>query len=187
MQWGCQSYAMRLSKLWNELVTAMLWGRQMPQVSGSKHSYERLRCHMWQFRRGKIGKLKQKSRYLTRFSFLDWTEKLARICNGNSELFQGVRSLLWGQVRNEKGKKKRCRCTPTFVNLKSNTMKNTMQRYAVCANNARKFMVKMYFYAFSWFISSIIVFNLSFLIFNLLKFRKLHFKGLKGLKWSEGV
>ena len=47
------------------------------------------------------------------------------------------------------GKKKRCRCTPTFVNLKSNTMKNTLQRYTVCANNARKFMEKMYFYAFS--------------------------------------
>ena len=26
-------------------------------------------------------------------------------------------------------KKKEYRCTPTFVNLKSNTMKNTVQRY----------------------------------------------------------
>ena len=52
-------------------------------------------------------------------------------------------------LRKVKGKKKRCRCTPTFVNLKSNTMKNTMQRYTVCANNARKLMEKMYFYTFS--------------------------------------
>ena len=28
-------------------------------------------------------------------------------------------------------KKKEYRCTPTFVNLKSNTMKNTMQRYGL--------------------------------------------------------
>ena len=27
------------------------------------------------------------------------------------------------------GIKKEYRCTPTFVNLKSNTMKNTLQRY----------------------------------------------------------
>ena len=31
-----------------------------------------------------------------------------------------------GAVR---AKKKEYRCTPTFVNLKSNTMKNTLQRY----------------------------------------------------------
>jgi hypothetical protein len=37
------------------------------------------------------------------------------------------------QVR-QKGKgqkKKEYRCTPTFVNLKSNTMKNTVQRYGL--------------------------------------------------------
>jgi hypothetical protein len=28
-------------------------------------------------------------------------------------------------------KKKEYRCTPTFVNLKSNTMKNTVQRYGL--------------------------------------------------------
>ena len=28
-------------------------------------------------------------------------------------------------------KKKEYRCTPTFVNLKSNTMKNTLQRYGL--------------------------------------------------------
>ncbi len=32
------------------------------------------------------------------------------------------------------GKKKEYRCTPTFVNLKSNTMKNTLQRYGFPAN-----------------------------------------------------
>ncbi|GAE23732.1 hypothetical protein JCM10003_3550 [Bacteroides pyogenes JCM 10003] len=31
-------------------------------------------------------------------------------------------------------KKKEYRCTPTFVNLKSNTMKNTLQRYGLFAN-----------------------------------------------------
>ena len=31
-------------------------------------------------------------------------------------------------------KKKEYRCTPTFVNLKSNTMKNTMQRYGFFVN-----------------------------------------------------
>ena len=31
-------------------------------------------------------------------------------------------------------KKKEYRCTPTFVNLKSNTMKNTLQRYAFLVN-----------------------------------------------------
>ena len=30
-----------------------------------------------------------------------------------------------------KGKKKESRLTPTFVNLKSNTMKNTLQRYGL--------------------------------------------------------
>jgi hypothetical protein len=33
-----------------------------------------------------------------------------------------------GAVR---AKKKEYRCTPTFVNLKSNTMKNTVQRYGL--------------------------------------------------------
>ena len=78
----CQSYAMRRSKLWNELVRPMLWGRQMPQVSGSKHNYERLRCHMWQFRMWKMRKMKQKNGFLTRFSFLDWTKKLTTFCQG---------------------------------------------------------------------------------------------------------
>ena len=31
-------------------------------------------------------------------------------------------------------KKKEYRCTPTFVNLKSNTMKNTLQRYGLLIN-----------------------------------------------------
>ena len=31
-------------------------------------------------------------------------------------------------------KKKEYRCTPTFVNLKSNTMKNTLQRYGHLLN-----------------------------------------------------
>ena len=31
-------------------------------------------------------------------------------------------------------KKKEYRCTPTFVNLKSNTMKNTLQRYGFLRN-----------------------------------------------------
>ena len=30
--------------------------------------------------------------------------------------------------------KKEYRCTPTFVNLKSNTMKNTLQRYGLLIN-----------------------------------------------------
>ena len=30
-----------------------------------------------------------------------------------------------------RNKKKEYRCTPTFVNLKSNTMKNTVQRYGL--------------------------------------------------------
>ena len=30
-----------------------------------------------------------------------------------------------------RAKKKEYRCTPTFVNLKSNTMKNTLQRYGL--------------------------------------------------------
>ena len=32
------------------------------------------------------------------------------------------------------GKKKEYRCTPTFVNLKTNTMKNTVQRYGFYDN-----------------------------------------------------
>ena len=32
------------------------------------------------------------------------------------------------------GIKKEYRCTPTFVNLKSNTMKNTVQRYGLLGN-----------------------------------------------------
>ena len=35
-------------------------------------------------------------------------------------------------------KKKEYRCTPTFVNLKSNTMKNTLQRYEVIFEHASK-------------------------------------------------
>ena len=31
-------------------------------------------------------------------------------------------------------KKKEYRCTPTFVNLKSNTMKNTLQMYGLSGN-----------------------------------------------------
>ena len=76
----CQSYAMRWSKLWNELVTAMLWGRQMPHVSGSKHNYERLRCHMWQFQVWKMRKLGWKRRFPIHYSFLDWTEKSTIFC-----------------------------------------------------------------------------------------------------------
>jgi len=33
------------------------------------------------------------------------------------------------KIFSEKDKKKGYRCSPTFVNLKSNTMKNTLQRY----------------------------------------------------------
>gem|GEM_PF-7066886 len=33
-----------------------------------------------------------------------------------------------------RSKKKEYRCTPTFVNLKSNTMKNTLQRYGHLLN-----------------------------------------------------
>ena len=33
-----------------------------------------------------------------------------------------------------KTKKKGYRCSPTFVNLKSNTMKNTLQRYSFSFN-----------------------------------------------------
>ena len=35
--------------------------------------------------------------------------------------------------RKVRAKKKEYRCTPTFVNLKSNTMKNTMQKYGLRA------------------------------------------------------
>ena len=76
----CQSYAMRWSKLWNELVRCGIWGRQMPQVSRSKHSYEGLRCHMWQFRVWRMRKLERKNGFLTWFSSLDWTEKSTKIC-----------------------------------------------------------------------------------------------------------
>ena len=38
----------------------------------------------------------------------------------------------WGA--GEVGAKKRAPLSPTFVNLKSNTMKNTLQRYALLAN-----------------------------------------------------
>ena len=85
-QWDCQSYAMTRSKLWNEVVTAMLWWCHMPQVSGSKHSYERLRCHMWQFRVWEMRKLEQKSRFFTCFSFLDWTEKSTEFCNNKYQI-----------------------------------------------------------------------------------------------------
>ena len=77
---ACQSYAMTSSKLWNEPVRCGIWSRQMPQVSGSKHSYERLWCHMWQFRVWRMRKLERKSRFFTWFSFLDLTEKSTRIC-----------------------------------------------------------------------------------------------------------
>ncbi len=36
--------------------------------------------------------------------------------------------------QSDRDKKKGYRCSPTFVNLKSNTMKNTMQIYAVFWN-----------------------------------------------------
>ena len=98
-QWGCQSYAMRWSKLWNELVTAMLWGRQMPQVSGSKHSYEDLRCHMWQFPMWKMRKLERKSRFLTCFSSLDWTEKSTRFCRVFSAFIPSCARELWAKKR----------------------------------------------------------------------------------------
>ena len=56
--------------------------------------------------------------------------------------------------------KKEYRCTPTFVNLKSNTMKNTLQRYGLLgyfANYPRK---KSMFYNTSYVFSS---FPISFL------------------------
>ena len=64
----------------------------------------------------------------------------------NLSCFFSIHSIVCTRV---KGKKKRCRCTPTFVNLKSNTMKNTLQRYTVCANSARKYIEMLHFYAFS--------------------------------------
>jgi hypothetical protein len=39
----------------------------------------------------------------------------------------------------QNSKKKGHRCDPTFVNLKSNTMKNTMQNYAVLLSDANFF------------------------------------------------
>ena len=36
-------------------------------------------------------------------------------------------------------KKKGHRCDPTFVNLKSNTMKNTMQKYTILLSDANFF------------------------------------------------
>ena len=79
-QWTCQSYAMTLQELCNEVVTAMLWGSQSYHLSGSKHNYGRLKCHMWQFHLLKMRKMKRKSRFLTHFSFLDWTEKSTKFC-----------------------------------------------------------------------------------------------------------
>ena len=83
--WACQSYAMRWSKLWYELVTAMLWGRQMPQVSVSFATSERLRCHLWLFRMWKKRKMERKNGFSTPFSFLDWTEKSTKICQHFSQ------------------------------------------------------------------------------------------------------
>ena len=83
----CQSYAMRLSKLWNEVVIAMLWGPHSYHLSGSKHIFERLRCHMWQFYLLKMRKMERKSRFPTHFSFLDWKEKSTKICHVFSFLF----------------------------------------------------------------------------------------------------
>ena len=40
-------------------------------------------------------------------------------------------------------KKKEYRCTPTFVNLKSNTMKNTLQMYGL-SGNLQIIQVKMH-------------------------------------------
>jgi len=40
-------------------------------------------------------------------------------------------------------KKKEYRCTPTFVKVKSNTMKNTMQRYGLSGNKQAK-LIKIY-------------------------------------------
>ena len=75
----------------------------MAHVSGSKHSYERLRCHMWQFRVWKMRKLERKSRFLTRFSFLDWREKSTKFCRVFSAFIPS--------------------CDPTFYNNKNH--KNT--------------------------------------------------------------
>ena len=94
-RWTCQSYGMRLSKLWNELVTAMLWGRQMPQVSGSKHSYERLRWYMWQFRMWNLREMELNCRFSTRFSLLDWTKKLTRFCKRNYKNYLRLRFLFF--------------------------------------------------------------------------------------------
>ena len=87
-QWACQSYAMRWSKLWNELVRCGIWGCQMPHLSGLKHNYERLRCHMWQFRVWRMRKKEWKCRFFTHDSFLDWTEKSTRICRIFSAFIQ---------------------------------------------------------------------------------------------------
>ena len=76
----CQSYAMRWSKLWNELVRCGIWGRQMPQVSVSYATSEGLRWYKWQFRVWKMRKMEWKNGFLTPFSFLDWTEKSTKIC-----------------------------------------------------------------------------------------------------------
>ena len=69
-----------LSKLCNELVGAMLWDSQSYHLSGSKHSSERLRCHMWQFRMWKMRKMEWKNGFPTHVFFLNWTEKSTKIC-----------------------------------------------------------------------------------------------------------
>ena len=96
------------------------------------------------------GKWGNRSEKVVFYSF--FFSRLNGKVDGNLSCFFSIHTIMDTRVI---GKKKRCRCTPTFVNLKSNTMKNTMQRYTVCANSARKFMEKMYFYTFSWFMSRV--------------------------------
>ena len=78
--WNCQRYTSDHQELCNEPVRCGIWGRQMPQVSGSFATSESLRCHMWQFRVWKMRKMEWKNGFLTPFSFLDWTKKLTRFC-----------------------------------------------------------------------------------------------------------
>ena len=81
----CKSYAFGLSFVAFEAVKDKEWGRQKPQMSVSKATYDTLRSHKWQIFRLKVKAKKHESNFFLHISFLDWTEKLTSFCSGFSE------------------------------------------------------------------------------------------------------
>ena len=59
-------------------------------------------------------------------------QKTSFYSNENNAIFHTNQKGIFRETERTYGhKKKEYRCTPTFVNLKSNTMKNTLQRYVL--------------------------------------------------------